>query len=53
MSCEPVIALLLTTHATGFSIVTLSFTAVIALPAVYLFGFLRERLAAKISKKHN
>ncbi|MFT3869426.1 MAG: hypothetical protein QM715_13310 [Nibricoccus sp.] len=53
MSCEPLIALVLPTHANGFAVVAIAFTAVIAIPAGYLFGLLREKMSAKISKKSN
>lgn len=51
MSSEPVIALLLPTHANGFALVALAFTAVIGIPAGFLFGLLREKMTAKISRK--
>lgn len=51
MSCEPIIALILPTHANGFAVVAIAFTAVIVIPVGFLFGLLREKMAAKISKK--
>lgn len=51
MNCEPALALVLPTPFTGFAVVALAFTAVIVVPAGFLFGLLWEKMAAKISKK--
>lgn len=53
MSCEPVIALAPPTQPVGFAVMAVSLTAVIKNPASFLFGFLRKKMAAKISNKTN
>lgn len=53
MSCVSALALILPTPAYGAAALAITFTAVILIPAGFLFGFLREKMTAKISKKQS
>jgi hypothetical protein len=51
MSCEPAIALILPAQPASIAFMALALTAAIVIPVGFLFGLLREKMAATISKK--
>ena len=52
MNTLPVLALCLPDVFPGATFLALTLTAAIVIPSCFLFGFLGEWRAAKISKKH-
>jgi hypothetical protein len=51
MHTIPVVALFLTETSSGSALVALTLTAAVAIPTVFMIGFLKEWRAAKTLKK--